>query len=102
MQSDQPGNETAVSDSVSVAGLPDAAVVGGTYSLQLMGGPSIRGATMEETFGGEVSAEAEDRIRGFFSTVIEYADYGITIPDVPLVASVDDQLILELDFVAIK
>jgi hypothetical protein len=47
-----------------------------------------------------VQASSDARLEGTATATIAYADYGISIPQVPQVASVADQVRLELDFVA--
>jgi len=41
------------------------------------------------------------RLDGTAKTTIKYADFGISIPQVPQVASVDETVDLEIDFVAV-
>ena len=48
-----------------------------------------------------VRATSEKRLEGTASSMIRYADWGVSIPQVPCVAGVADQVALHLDFVAI-
>ena len=48
-----------------------------------------------------VTPTAENRLQGTASSTIRYADWGVSIPQVPSVAGVGDQVALHLDFVAI-
>jgi polyisoprenoid-binding protein YceI len=57
--------------------------------------------TKQVTFDVTTSAASESRLTGTATTTIAYADYGITIPQVRQVASVEDQVRLELEFVAV-
>jgi len=43
---------------------------------------------------------AENRLEGTATTTIRYADWGVSIPQVPSVTGVSDSLGLQLDFVA--
>jgi hypothetical protein len=52
------------------------------------------------TFDMQVTAVAEDRLEGTASTTIRYADYDISIPEVPSVTGVEDEVELQLDFAA--
>ena len=43
---------------------------------------------------------AENRLEGTAKSTIKYAEWGVSIPQVPSVTGVSDQLGLELNFVA--
>lgn len=85
----------------SISGWPQAAVIGELIELEIVGELTIRDVTMEVTFTVTVVAVSETRLEGSGATIVAYADYGITIPDVAAVASVDDEVLLEIEFVAI-
>jgi polyisoprenoid-binding protein YceI len=85
----------------SVNGLPDAAVVGETVQVEISGDLTIRNITQPVTFSAEVTLTAEDRLEGSATATIQRADFGLTIPQVPRVAGVDEAVVLELDFVAL-
>jgi polyisoprenoid-binding protein YceI len=84
-----------------IVGLPQTGAVGTPYTFQIIGDLTIRDVTKQVTFDVTATAAAESRIEGTASTSIAYADYGISIPQVRQVASVADQVRLELDFVAV-
>jgi hypothetical protein len=52
------------------------------------------------TFDVTVKIVSEDRIEGSASTEILYADFNLAIPDAQAVDTVEDEVILELEFVA--
>jgi hypothetical protein len=52
------------------------------------------------TFEAEVKPVSATELRGSASNVILYKDYGIQIPSVTSVAGVDEDVRLEIDFVA--
>lgn len=83
-----------------VVGLPSSLDEGQTYAFQIIGDLTIRGVTQPATFDASVTPASSERLEGTAATTIAYADWGIGIPQVPMVASVADQLTLELDFVA--
>jgi polyisoprenoid-binding protein YceI len=85
-----------------LVGLPDAVAVGETVSFQIIGDLSLRDVTRQVTFDTDVTLTSEDRIEGFATTTILYQDFNLTIPDVPSVSFVADEVILEIDFVATK
>jgi polyisoprenoid-binding protein YceI len=84
----------------SISGLPDSAVIGETYPLQITGNLTIIGQTREVTFDAEVTPLSESELQGLASLDILYADYGVTIPFARSVESVEDNVLLELDFIA--
>ncbi len=84
----------------AIEGLPQSAAVGDTLEFMVTGDLTIRDVTKQETFAMTVTANAEDELVGFGSTTILYADYGIAIPNVPFVASVEEDVRLEIEFVA--
>lgn len=85
-----------------IEGLPESIAVGDSVDFQISGDLTIKDQTRPETFDVTVSVESKSRINGLAISTIRYADYGLFIPDVPFVSNVADELILELDFVAVK
>jgi polyisoprenoid-binding protein YceI len=81
-----------------VLGLPDGANTGEAVPVQVIGDLTIDGVTHPATFNASLTPESADRLEGTASTTIRYADWGITIPRVPLVTGVADTVRLELDF----
>ena len=84
----------------AITGLPQSIKVGEAYTFQIVGDLTIRNATREVTFDVTLTSLSESRLQGSASTTIRYADWGVSIPQVPFVASVSDQVRLELDFIA--
>lgn len=84
-----------------LVGLPQAGAVGQSYSFQIIGNLTIRDVTREVTFDVTATPASESRLEGTASTTIRYADFGVTIPQVRQVASVADEVRLEIDFVAV-
>ncbi|MCL4264300.1 MAG: YceI family protein [Anaerolineae bacterium] len=85
---------TAVND------LPDSVAVGETVSFEIVGDLTIRDITQEVTFTVTVTAVTEERLEGTASTQVLRGDYNLTIPEVPGVANVTDEVLLELTLVA--
>jgi polyisoprenoid-binding protein YceI len=83
-----------------MVGLPDTANVGQSVSFQMVGDLTIRGTTRETTFDVALTPTADNRLEGSASSTIRYADWGVSIPQVPSVAGVEDQVDLRLTFVA--
>jgi polyisoprenoid-binding protein YceI len=83
-----------------LVGLPDGAAAGQAVPIKIVGDLTIKGITHEVTFDATVTPTSADRLQGSAATTIRYADWGISIPRVPMVAGVADQAQLQLDFVA--
>ncbi len=84
----------------SIVGLSEQGSVGQTYTFQIVGDLTIRDVTKEVTFDVTATPQSESRLEGTATTTILYTDYNIAIPSVPQVASVDDEVKIEIDFVA--
>ncbi len=87
---------------VSIEGLEGEADLGDTVEFTVTGDMTIKGTTREVSF--EVSAQLVDwsTLEGSATTRIRRSDFGISIPAVPGVANVGDEVILYLDFVAVS
>jgi polyisoprenoid-binding protein YceI len=83
-----------------MVGLPETATVGQSFTFQMVGDLTIRGTTREATFDVAVTPTADNRLEGSAFTTVRYADWGVSIPQVPSVAGVEDQVDLKLNFVA--
>lgn len=85
----------------ALSGLPDRIAIGQPFDFQITGDLTIHGVTREVTFDVTVTPISETRLEGLASLEIRYADFNISILRLPpQVASVEEQVILELDFVA--
>ncbi|CAA9235992.1 MAG: conserved hypothetical protein [uncultured Chloroflexia bacterium] len=84
----------------SIVGLPEQGAIGQAYTFQMVGDLTIRDVTKQVTFDVSATAQSENRLEGTARTAVRYADYGISIPSVPQVASVGDEVKIEIDFVA--
>ncbi len=83
-----------------ISGMPDSVSVGESFTFQIVGDLTVRDVTREVTFDAAVTPVSETELEGTATTVILYADFGLTIPEARSVASVDDEVRLEIDFVA--
>jgi polyisoprenoid-binding protein YceI len=83
-----------------ISGLPDSVTLGQPFTLQMTGDLTIRDTMRPVTFEVTVTPNADGSLTGTANTAIPYSDWGITIPNVPFVASVDNQVVLQLDFYA--
>lgn len=81
-------------------GVPASITVGETYTVEIVGDLTMVGRTNPVTFTSEVTVAADDQISGTATTAVQYADWGITIPSVPSVANVTEDVTLTINFVA--
>lgn len=82
-----------------LAGLPDSVAVGDSHTFQIVGDLTITDQTREVTFDTTVTPNGGS-LTGLATTTILYADFGLEIPFSQSVDSVEDSVILELEFVA--
>ncbi len=52
------------------------------------------------TFVGTVTLDNDDQISGTAEATVLRSDFGLTIPNAPMVADVSDEVILTINFVA--
>jgi polyisoprenoid-binding protein YceI len=83
-----------------VSGLPDTLTVGEAITFQVTGELQIRDVVQTVTFEVTATATSETQLEGTATTTITREQYGLTIPSVPGVANVADEMPLELRFVA--
>jgi polyisoprenoid-binding protein YceI len=84
----------------ALEGMPDSVTVGESITFQIIGDLAVRDVTRTVTFDAEVTPVSETQLEGSASAVIMYADFGLVIPEAPAVASVNDDVKLEIDFQA--
>ena len=78
----------------------DSIAEGETITFDIEGGLTVKGTTLPVTFAAEVTLDSADQISGTAAATVLHADFGLTIPDVPGVANITDDVELRLDFVA--
>jgi polyisoprenoid-binding protein YceI len=83
-----------------VTGLPRDAQVDQSFTFQVTGDLTIKDTTRPATFEVTVTPSADGTLDGTASSTIRYADWNVSIPSVPFVASVDENVVLQLDFTA--
>ena len=84
-----------------IANFPENPSIGESLEFQISGDLTVRDFTNPVTFDVVVTAVSESRLEGSASATIARADYGLQIPEVPRVADVDEEVLLEIDFVAL-
>jgi polyisoprenoid-binding protein YceI len=87
-------------EATSINGIPEDASLGQTLNLQIQGNLTIREVTRQVTFDATVTPVSENRLEGSARATILREDFDLSIPSVPSVASVDEEMMLEIDLVA--
>ncbi len=84
----------------TLSGLPDQIAYGTSYTFKISGDLTIKDVTQQVTFDATVTPIDATHLKGSATTTVLYKDFSISIPQVRSVASVDNQVILKIDFVA--
>lgn len=100
LQSEDDANEFITFVPTAISGLPESAAIGDTLSFEVTGDLTIAGTTNAVTFSVTATLESEAQLVGHAETTVAYADFNLSIPNVPFVASVEDTVVLSMDFVA--
>ena len=85
-----------------VTGLPATITPGETVSFQVTGDLQIRHVTQSTTFDVTATVGSDGRLVGYAVATVLRSEFEITIPSVPSVAEVSDEVLLEIDFVAVS
>lgn len=83
-----------------IVGLSGAAEPGDVYSFTVTGDLIIRETSRPATFTVVARWTADQRLEGSASTTVLRSDFDLSVPSVPFVANVGDEIGLELDFTA--
>ncbi len=83
-----------------ISGLPDSVAVGQALNFQIAGNLTIRSVTQPVTFNVSATATSASQINGSAFAVINRAAFNLSIPSVPGVANVEEQVDLQIFFVA--
>lgn len=100
LQSENDANEFITFQPSSISGLPADASIGDSFTLEVSGDLTIAGVTQPVTFDVTTTLEADNKLVGSAETVIQRGDFNLTIPNVPFVANVGEDVTLKFDFVA--
>lgn len=84
----------------AISGLPESVAAGESVTFQVMGDLTMLAQTHSVTFEITLTPVSETEMSGTATATILYADWGIQIPEVPMVTGVEDEVILELAFTA--
>ena len=94
-------NEFATFEPTGIEGLPDSVTVGDEVPLRITGTFSLSGESRPVTFDTAVTVVSTDRVEVSGTAMVLRSDFGLTIPDVPSVSGVADEILLVIDLVAV-
>ena len=100
LQSSQDQYELVHFKPTALTGLPVSVTFGQPFTFQIVGNLTIRDITKPVTFDATVTPDSQTKLEGLAAATIQRDDFGLTIPNVPEVASADQAVKLEIDFVA--
>ncbi len=100
LQSQNDAFEFAQFTPTAISGMPETVTIGEPITFQITGDLLIRDVSQPVTFETTVTPVSETRLEGQARAVIQRGDYGLTIPNVPGVANVEEEVELEIDFIA--
>jgi len=100
LRSSQAEYQYIVFQPTAITGLPESVAEGHGDGLKVTGDLTILGKAVPVTFDMTVTGVSTSELTGSGSATIRYADFGISIPSVPMVAGVSDDVQLEIDFTA--
>jgi polyisoprenoid-binding protein YceI len=84
----------------SIDGLPEQIGVGETAVFTLTGDLTIRDITRPVTFDCTAVPISSTRLEGSAAATVSRSDFGLVIPQVTQVANVDEEFLIEIEFVA--
>lgn len=102
LKSEDPANEFITFVPTALNDLPASLAVGETISFKVTGNLTVSGTTKEVTFDATATYESADRVTGSASTVVNYKDFGLVVPNLPFLAWVDENVTLAVDLVATR
>ncbi len=101
LQSEQPQYQYITFAPTVVEGLPENATVGEAFEFTVSGDMTIRDVTQPVAFTVSLTPVSETQLEGSARTTVLRSDFDLQIPDVPSVANVSEDVLLEIEFVAV-
>ncbi len=86
--------------STAFSGMPESVAVGDEIEFEVTGDLTVRGVTNSLLFIVTLQVVSESELRGTAATIVVRDDFDLTIPQVPNVANVGEEFIVEFEFVA--
>lgn len=96
LKTEDPANEFIEFTPKSVTEFPDKINPGTLFTFKITGDLKISGVTRSQTFDVSATLVSDSEFTAEATTTLLYKDYGLTIPSVPFVASVEQEVSLML------
>lgn len=100
LKTEEAGNEYVAFKSTSVTGVPAVITPNTPFDFDVVGYLTVRGTTKLVTFKATGVWKDDNSFSATATTTVTYADYGISIPDLPFLANVDKETTLNISVVA--
>jgi len=100
LQSDQDQYQYITFEPATVKGLPASVKPGDTVTFTVTGNLKIRDVRKPVAFDISVTRKSETELDGDAKATVKRTDFDLNIPNVPGVANVSDEVVLEFQFVA--
>ena len=102
LKTENDANEFITFQPTVLDGLPASIASGTPFAFQITGNLTIAGVTKPETFDATAVLNDDGTLGIDASTTVSRADFNLVIPNIPFIANVTDNVVLDLDLVAAK
>jgi polyisoprenoid-binding protein YceI len=102
LKTEDPANEFIEFRTIAFSGLPAKLVPDQPAKATLEGELTVAGTTRPVTFEADVTIMSDGRLTAKATATVNYKDFGLVIPNVPFVASVDEDVLLTLEMTAAR
>lgn len=102
LKSENDANEFIEFKPKTVSGLPAKGELNQPFTFEVMGDLTISGVTKEATFKGTGQFVSDTELTGSAESKVHYADYNLSVPNLPFLANVEQDVTLKIEFSAKK
>ena len=95
-------NEFARFVPTALEGLPGEVAIGESFPVTVTGDLTLSGTTQPVTFAGQITLASRSRLEIEATASVLHADFNLSIPAVPMVASISDEVLLAVNLVALS
>lgn len=95
-------NEFARFVPTALEGLPGEVAVGESLPVTVTGDLTLSGTTQPVTFAGQITLASRSRLVIEATASVLHADFNLSIPAVPMVASISEEVLLAVNLVALS
>jgi polyisoprenoid-binding protein YceI len=100
LETGDPSNQYATFTAASYSGLPSSITPGQTVTFTITGNFTVHQVTKVETFTVSLTEKSAKQVTGTATAVVRYSDFNMSVPNVPNVSDVSDNVTLTLTFTA--